>query len=87
MNHLPPKGGTKRITPPWKTTKVRRKGKDRPIPTPACLQKVAHVVEEKDETLCPFSMIQTDFGEGLEFDYAKATNLVIIASGLEASGC
>jgi hypothetical protein len=32
-------------------------------------------------------MIQTDFGEGLEFNYAKATRLVINAFGLEAAGC
>ncbi len=65
-------------------TKKRQRG--RLIPTPACLQRVACVLENEGETLCPFSILNTDFCEGIEFEYAKTTRLVINAFGLEALG-
>ncbi len=45
---------------------------------------MAHLLEKEAEALCPFSMLNTDFGEGIVFDYAKTTRLVINAIGLEA---
>ena len=36
--------------------------------------------------MCPFTTINTDFGEGVEFDYARTTRLVINAFGLEQLG-
>ena len=32
------------------------------IPTPACLQQATETLERDGEHLCPFQMIQTDFG-------------------------
>jgi hypothetical protein len=52
------------------------------IPTPACLQQIACTLEREGEHLCPFKMIESDFGEGLEFDCARTTCLVIDAFGL-----
>jgi hypothetical protein len=60
--------------------------KDRVIPTPACLKRVAEVVEKEGDKICPFKMISTPFGEGVEFDYAKATRLVINGFDLESVG-
>ncbi len=60
--------------------------KGRLIPTPACLQRVARLLEKEGEQLCPFTTINTDFGEGVEFDYARTTRLVINAFGLEQLG-
>jgi len=56
------------------------------LPTPASLQHVAQKLEKEGETLCPFELISTDFGEGVEFDYAKTTRLVIDAFGLSEIG-
>jgi hypothetical protein len=55
--------------------------RDRVIPTPSSLQRVA-----EGEKICPFEMIQTPFGEGIEFDYAKVTCLVINSFGLDSIG-
>jgi hypothetical protein len=52
------------------------------LPTPASLQHVAQKLEKEGESLCPFELISTDFGEGVEFYYAKTTRLVIDAFGL-----
>ena len=60
-----------------------RQIRDRVLPTPACLQKVAQILEREGDRLCPYEIIHTDFGEGIEFDYGKATRLVINAFGLE----
>jgi hypothetical protein len=60
--------------------------KDRVIPTPACLKRVAEVVEKEGDKICPFKMISTPFGEGVKFDYAKATRLVINGFDLESVG-
>jgi hypothetical protein len=56
------------------------------ILTPACLQWVARTLEKEGEHLCPFKHINTDFGEGIEFDYARTTRLVIDAFGLAGIG-
>lgn len=63
-----------------------RRIRDRVLPTPPCLQRVARILEKEGDKICPFKMIKTDFGEGVEFDYAKATRLVINAFGLEDKG-
>jgi len=60
-----------------------RQIRDRVLPTPACLQKVAQILERKGDRLCLYEIIHTDFGEGVEFDYGKATRLAINAFGLE----
>jgi hypothetical protein len=52
------------------------------LPTPASLQHVAQKLEKVGEHLCPFQLISTNFDEGMEFDYAKKTRLVINAFGL-----
>jgi hypothetical protein len=59
---------------------VKKRG--RLIPMPACLQWITCTLEKEGEHLCPFQMIQSVFGEGLEFDYAHTTRLVIDAFGL-----
>jgi hypothetical protein len=51
--------------------------------TPTCLKKVARELEKRGETICPFKHIHTPFGEGIEFDYAKVTRLVLNAFSLE----
>jgi hypothetical protein len=56
------------------------------LPTPSCLQKIAKVLEEHGQRLCPFERIETQFGEGIEFNYAKTTRLVIDAFGLNRIG-
>ena len=56
------------------------------LPSPASLQRVAQKLEKEGENLCPFELIKTDFGEGVEFDYAKTTRLVIDAFGLAEVG-
>ena len=50
------------------------------------LQCVAQRWEKAGESLCPFELISTDFGEGVEFDYAKTTRLVIDAFCLSGIG-
>jgi len=47
---------------------------------------VARKLEKAGDTLCPFSTLDTDFGEGIEFDYLRTTRLVINAFGLEQLG-
>ena len=54
---------------------VKKRG--RLIPMPACLQWITCTLEKEGEHLRPL-----DFGEGLEFDYAHTTRLVIDAFGL-----
>ncbi len=67
--------------------RFEKKGqKGRLIPMPACLQRVARLLEKEGEQLCPFTTINTDFGEGVEFDYARTTRLVINAFELEQLG-
>ena len=51
------------------------------IPTSPCLQRV-----EEGDRVCPFKMLNTEFGEGLEFDRARTTHFVINAFGLESIG-
>jgi FtsZ-binding cell division protein ZapB len=58
----------------------------RVLPSPSSLQRVAQKLEKAGETLCPFELISTDFGEGIEFNYAKTTRLVIDAFGLSDIG-
>jgi hypothetical protein len=64
----------------------KRRQYGRMIPTPASLQKVAKILEMHGEQLCPFKSIKTQFGEGIEFIYAKTTRLVSNAFGLEDIG-
>jgi hypothetical protein len=56
------------------------------LPTPASLQRDAQKLEKEGETLCPFELISTDFGKGVEFDYTKTTRLFIDAFGLSEIG-
>jgi hypothetical protein len=56
------------------------------LPTPSCLQEVANILEKHGQRLFPFKMITTAFGEGIEFNYAKTTRLVIDAFGLQDIG-
>jgi hypothetical protein len=56
------------------------------LPTPSCLQKIAKVLEEHEQRLCPFERIETQFGEGIEFNYAKTTRPFIDAFGLNQIG-
>jgi hypothetical protein len=51
-----------------------------------CLQWITRTLEKEGEHLCPFQMIPSDFGEGLEFDYARTTHLVIDEFGLTDVG-
>mmetsp|Transcript_17010 Transcript_17010/g.24234 ORF Transcript_17010/g.24234 Transcript_17010/m.24234 type:complete len:220 (-) Transcript_17010:1540-2199(-) len=64
----------------------KRRFRNRVLCTPACLQRMAKVLEDKGDSICPFKQIKTDFGEGIEFDYAKHTRLVIDAFGLTDTG-
>jgi hypothetical protein len=50
--------------------------------TPSCLKWVAKKLETAANELCPFHSYMTPFGEAIEFDYSKATYLVIDAFGL-----
>jgi hypothetical protein len=50
---------------------------------PACLQRVAKVLEKEADSICPFNQIETQYGEGIEFDYARVMRLVIDAFGLK----
>jgi hypothetical protein len=61
----------------------KRRNHNRVLCTPACLQRVADALEAEAATICPFNRIQTEYGEGIEFDYAKVTRQVINAFGLE----
>ncbi len=61
----------------------KRRMRNRLICTPACLKRVAKELEKQGDILCPYSHIHTEFGEGIEFDYAKVTRLVINTFGLE----
>lgn len=54
--------------------------------TPACLKRVAKKLEETGNELCPFSMSMTPCGESIEFDYGKATRLIVEAFGLQNIG-
>lgn len=55
------------------------------IPTPACLQLLAHR-KRKVSIFAPFNHISTDLGEGIEFDYARTTCIAIGAFGLADIG-
>ncbi len=61
----------------------KKRIRNRLLCTPACLKRVAKKLESSAETLCPYNRITTPFGEGLEFDYAKLTRLVINSFELE----
>jgi hypothetical protein len=61
----------------------KKRVRNRLICTPACLTRVANVLEREGQTICPFKRIHTAFVEGIEFDYAKLTHLVIKAFSLE----
>ncbi len=50
--------------------------------TSSCLKRVAKKLETAANELCPFHSYMTPFGEAIEFDYSKATRLVIDAFGL-----
>jgi hypothetical protein len=50
--------------------------------TSACLQRVAKVLEKEADSICPFNRIEKQYGEGIEFDYARVMWLVIDAFGL-----
>jgi hypothetical protein len=50
--------------------------------TPACLKRVATKLAQAVNDICPFKSFMTPFGEAIEFDYAKATRLVVDAFGL-----
>jgi len=50
--------------------------------TPSCLKRVAKVLEAEGDALCPFTSFMTPFGEAIEFDYGKATRLIIDVFGL-----
>jgi hypothetical protein len=52
----------------------KRRQYGRMIQTPASLQKVAKILEMHGEQLFPFKRIQTQLGEGIEFNYAKTTD-------------
>jgi hypothetical protein len=54
--------------------------------TPACLKLVAKQLEREGDSICPYQRIRTPYGEGIEFDYAKVTRLVINSYGLEDAG-
>jgi hypothetical protein len=43
------------------------------------------VLEDEGKELCPFDHIHIEFGEGIEFNYAKLTRLVINALSLESA--
>ncbi len=60
----------------------KKRVKNRLVCTPACLERVAKVLEDEEKARCPFDHIHTDFGEGIEFNYAKVTRLVINAFSL-----
>ena len=47
---------------------------------------MAKILETEGDKCCPFKMIQTDLGEGLEFDCAKTTRMIIYAFGLKDDG-
>ena len=63
-------------------TGTGKRFRGRLICTPACLQRVAKELEKEADTLCPFKRIETPFGEGIEFNYARVTRLVLNAFGL-----
>jgi hypothetical protein len=62
----------------YKCTRKKYRGRC----TPACLQGVKKVLEKEVESLCPFKRIETQYGEGIEFDYATVMHLVVNAFGL-----
>jgi hypothetical protein len=47
------------------------------------LQKVAKDLEEHGQRLCPSERIETQFGEGIEFNYTRTTRLFIDVVGLD----
>jgi hypothetical protein len=48
--------------------------------------KSARILEKEGNRMRHYKMIQTEFGEGVVFNYAKATRLAINAFGLEEKG-
>jgi hypothetical protein len=68
----------------YTASKSRLRG--RLLCTPACLKLVAKQLESEGDSICPYQCIRTPYGEGIEFDYAKVTRLVINSYGLEDAG-
>jgi hypothetical protein len=46
------------------------------LPSPACLKRVAKVVEREADVICPIQEIQTQWGKGLKFCEARTVKLV-----------
>ncbi len=59
-----------------------RQTRNRQLCTQSCLKRVAKVLESKGDVICPFTSFMTPFGKAIEFDYGKATRLIIDAFGL-----
>ncbi len=53
----------------YKGTRKRFRG--RLLCTPACIQRVAKVLEKGANNICPLKQIETQYGEGIEFDCAR----------------
>ena len=60
-----------------------RRIRNRLICTPACLKGVAKQIEREGDVIRPYRHIHTPYGEGIKFDYAKVTWLVINTFGLK----
>jgi len=60
----------------------RQRLRNRLLCTPSCLKRVAKVLETEGDVICPFTSSMTPFGESIEFDYGKATRLIIDSFGL-----
>jgi hypothetical protein len=60
-----------------------RRMRNRLICTPACLKRLAKQLKREGDAICPCRHIHTFHGEGIEFDYAKVTWLVINSFGLK----
>jgi hypothetical protein len=56
--------------------------RNRLLYTPSCLKRVAKVLEREGDVICPFTSSITPFSEAIEFDYGKATCLIMDAFGL-----
>jgi hypothetical protein len=63
-------------------TKGKRYYRGSVLPSPACLKRVAKVVETKAQELCPIEEIQTEWGKGLQFCEARTVKLVFDSYGL-----
>ncbi len=64
----------------------KKRARGRLLCTSACLQCVAKTLEKEGDKICLVMHISTRFGEGIAFDNAKVTWLVINAVGLEQVG-